>query len=380
MSSSKTHTVGETYFFRDQGQFDLLRFNLLPELIERRQNIKSLRLWSAGCASGEEAYSLAISVDMLLPERNDWTILIVGSDINPNALAKARQARYGQWSFRQVPAIMRQRYFYQERDEWQLDERIRGMVRFRQLDLINESFGEFQDIDLILCRNVFIYFNAATVAAVANKLTACLSESGYLMTGHSELSGVAMPNMQSRVFTASVAYQRCPAIAVAATPVTVETPHRFHSSPKLTMLPTQPAPTITQTLTKPDINRLLTTARSHADRGEYTQAEEICHQALTIAPLLAMPHFLMAQVAQLQGNFQRATDMLEKTLYLEPDNTAALLELASLYERSRNPARAKTLRRMALDLIRQLPSETMIDPFEMTAAEIAQWLMQRIST
>ena len=357
MSSSKTHTVGETYFFRDQGQFDLLRFNLLPELIERRQNIKSLRLWSAGCASGEEAYSLAISVDMLLPERNDWTILIVGSDINPNALAKARQARYGQWSFRQVPAIMRQRYFYQERDEWQLDERIRGMVRFRQLDLINESFGEFQDIDLILCRNVFIYFNAATVAAVANKLTACLSESGYLMTGHSELSGVAMPNMQSRVFTASVAYQRCPAIAVAATPVTVETPHRFHSSPKLTMLP-----------------------RSHADRGEYTQAEEICHQALTIAPLLAMPHFLMAQVAQLQGNFQRATDMLEKTLYLEPDNTAALLELASLYERSRNPARAKTLRRMALDLIRQLPSETMIDPFEMTAAEIAQWLMQRIST
>ena len=84
---------GETYFFRDHGQFDLLRLRLLPELIERRRGARTLRLWSAGCASGEEAYSLAMLVDMLLPERDDWDILILGSDIDAAALAKARRGQ-----------------------------------------------------------------------------------------------------------------------------------------------------------------------------------------------------------------------------------------------------------------------------------------------
>jgi chemotaxis protein methyltransferase CheR len=84
-------TNGETYFLRDHGQFDLLRLRLLPELIERRRNAKTLRLWSAGCSSGEEAYSLAMLLDMLLPKRDDWNIFILGSDIDESALAKARR-------------------------------------------------------------------------------------------------------------------------------------------------------------------------------------------------------------------------------------------------------------------------------------------------
>ena len=131
---------GETYFFRDHGQFDLLRLRLLPELIERRRGAKTLRLWSAGCASGEEAYSLAMLVDMLLPERDGWDILILGSDIDQTALAKARRGHYGQWSFRMVPPALQQRYFQRKGDEWALDERIRRMVTFRAGDLIGEPF------------------------------------------------------------------------------------------------------------------------------------------------------------------------------------------------------------------------------------------------
>ena len=156
-------TNGETYFFRDHGQFDLLRLRLLPELIERRRDAKTLRLWSAGCSSGEEAYSLAMLLDMLLPKRDGWNILILGSDIDEAALAKARRGHYGQWSFRMAPPALKQRYFQRKGDEWMLDERIRSMVTFRTSNLIGETFpsAELRDMDLILCRNVFIYFGAA---------------------------------------------------------------------------------------------------------------------------------------------------------------------------------------------------------------------------
>ncbi|MFA6311055.1 MAG: protein-glutamate O-methyltransferase CheR [Sterolibacterium sp.] len=201
---------GETYFFRDHGQFDLLRLRLLPALIESRRRARTLRLWSAGCASGEEAYSLAMLVDMLLPERDGWSILILGSDIDETALAKARRGRYGQWSFRMTPPMLRQRYFRRTGDEWALDERIRCMVTFHVVDLIGEPFpgGELQDMDLILCRNVFIYFGAEVVSTVARKLARALSKGGYLMSGHTELIGHRLPDMQSRLFVEGVVYQR----------------------------------------------------------------------------------------------------------------------------------------------------------------------------
>ncbi|TAN58870.1 MAG: chemotaxis protein CheR, partial [Rhodospirillales bacterium] len=185
MNDKAPRVSGETYFFRDQGQIDLLRLRLLPELIRRRQDTKQLSLWSAGCASGEEAYSLAMLVDMLLPERDGWDIKILGNDIDQTALAKARRGLYGQWSFRMVPPALHQRYFQQRGDRWVLDERIRRMVSFRALDLIEGPYpgGDLRDMDLILCRNVFIYFNPGAVKGVADKLSATLSEGGYLLTG-----------------------------------------------------------------------------------------------------------------------------------------------------------------------------------------------------
>ena len=190
---ARLFTCGETFFFRDHGQFDLLHLRLLPELIAQHRNDKILRLWSAGCASGEEVYSLAILVDMLLPERDGWDILILGTDINSEAIAKARHGRYGQWSFRLIPAEMQQRYFHQEGSEWLLDERIRRMVTFRVANLVTEPFpdmdSKLSDMDLILCRNVFIYFSPSAVHAVTAKFAATLREGGYLLTAHTELIG-----------------------------------------------------------------------------------------------------------------------------------------------------------------------------------------------
>ena len=401
-------TSGETYFFRDHGQFDLLRLRLLPELIERRRNTKALRLWSAGCASGEEAYSLAMLVDMLLPERDGWDILILGSDINQTALTKARRGRYGQWSFRMVPPALQQRYFRSLGDEWALDERIRRMVTFLAGDLIGEpSAGEeWQDMDLILCRNVFIYFAVNTVTTVADKLAAALSEGGYLLTGHTELIGHRVQDLRSRLFTEGVVYQR-----VAKTPYT---PHPklppqagegVKKAPSLARRAAKgvDAPSLTRSAVKgvkapslarsagegrgggnlpgpppaaPSKDNLLATAQEFADRGEYERAEQTCLQALTITPLAAGPHFLLAQLAQLRGDFERAGELLDKTLYLDPHCVAAYLEQAALCERAENLPRAQTLRRAALDIVRALPGDAAIEPYETTAAEMALWLAQ----
>ena len=121
---------------------------------------------------------------------------------------------------------------------------------------------------------------------------------------------------------------------------------------------------------------LLATARALADRGEYQRAEETSRQALTVFPLAPGLHFLLAQLAQLRGAFEQAGELLEKTLYLDPGNVAATLELAALCERSGDQRRARSLRRAAHDIVRALPGDKAIEPYETTAAEMARWLAE----
>lgn len=368
MNNRETRISGETYFFRDHGQFDLLRARLLPELIEHRRTSHTLRIWSAGCSSGEEAYSLAMLIDMLLPERDQWDIVIIGSDIDSAALTKAKRARYGQWSFRMAPSTLQQRYFRREAGEWILDENIRHMVAFRSLDLIGDPFPteETRDMDLILCRNVFIYMEPAKVPGVVDKLIATLNVGGYLMTAHAELIGLNVSHMQSRLFAESIVYQRLAPKTVDDIP---PSPRILRPPAAVRRLPTPAEP-------EPNLDALLAEARRLADRGEYERAESICHRLLSADPLALAPHFLMAQLAQLNGNFENAEALLKKTLYLDPACVAATLELAALYERRENLARAQTLRRAALDTVRALPADATIEPYEITASELVQWLMQ----
>ena len=366
MNNSQARMSGETYFFRDHGQMDLLHSRILPELIERRRDTRTLRLWSAGCASGEEAYSLAMLLDMVLPEQEGWDIFILGTDIDQAALTTARQGAYRKWSFRLVQPSLQQRFFRPNAGGWGLDERIRRMVTFNAVNLVGEPIpgGNMQDMDLILCRNVFIYFDAATVAAIANKLSAALRDGGYLMTGHTELIGQRIRNLRTRLFPEGVVYQREQALPTAA-------PVPPRAAPALA----RPAPgRPCAAVAGPGAGELLALARECADRGEYDRAEQVCRQALAASPLAAGAYFLLAQLAQIRGDFEVARELLEKTLYLDPQSVVVYLELASLCERADNLPRAQTLRRAALDLLRALPGEAAIEPYETTAAEMVQWM------
>lgn len=368
MNDTAHKVSGETYFFRDHGQMDLLRLRLLPELIERRRDTKTLRLWSAGCSSGEEAYSLAMLTDMVLPEHEGWDIFILGTDIDQTALAKARRGAYRKWSFRMVQPSLQQRYFRPDASGWVLDERIRRMVTFDAANLIGEAIpgGNMRDMDLILCRNVFIYFDADTVAAIANKLSAALREGGYLMTGHTELTGQRSRSLRARLYPEGVVYQRGEAMPAAAPAA-----RRIAPPPAVVRrAPRKPR----AAAAGPNPESLLATARECADRGQYDRAEQLCRQALEVSPLAAGAFFLLAQLAQIRGDYDSARELLEKTLYLDPQNVGGYLELSSLFERADNLPRAQTLRRAAFELLRALPGDTVVEQYETTAAEMIQWM------
>ncbi len=205
-------TNNESYFFRDQEQFNLLRNHILPELITRNENNKTLRICSAGCSSGEEPYSLAILLTELIPNLEQWNLIIFGIDINQVALQKAKTGIYSPWSFRRVDEEIKRRYFRLSNNQYYINQKIKQMISFLTLNLVNDQFplpnSELRELDLIICRNVFIYFEAPAIAKVLDKFYQALQPFGYLITGHTELYNQNLSNFQTKVFPESLIYQR----------------------------------------------------------------------------------------------------------------------------------------------------------------------------
>jgi chemotaxis protein methyltransferase CheR len=187
-------TVGETYFFREPAQFEFIRNRVLPDLAARHGPGHSVRAWSAGCASGEEAYSLAILfAEAGLADR----AYLLATDISRAALARARQAAYGDWSLRGPGAAAATPYLSRRGKRHVLHDGIRRAVIFNYLNLALDVYPSFASgtwgLDLILCRNVLIYFDEETVRAVARRLFASLAPGGWLITASSDppLTGAA---------------------------------------------------------------------------------------------------------------------------------------------------------------------------------------------
>ena len=243
-----------------------------------------------------------------------------------------------------------------------------------------DSGSELHDMDMILCRNVFIYFDSAAVSSVAAKLAATLVGGGFLMTAHTELIGHAVPGLESRLFAEGVVYRRHVRHSVDATPppaaanvamrITPSLPVAFSGDDvqrdEVQKLPQMQDPAI----------KLCASAQIHANRGEYELAELMCREALSADPLVAAPYFLLAQLAQFKGDFERATECLNKAIYLDHRCVAAYLELAALNERSGNMQRALALRHAALGIVRTMPKDEQIEQYERPAEELAQWLEQ----
>jgi len=206
-------TINETHFFRNERQFDALYTHVLPQLIERRRHLRTLRIWSAGCSSGEEPYSIAMLLRTLLADVDEWSITILGTDVNTESLDRARKGVYGQWAFREARAKEWQsRFFTPVGSRFEIAPQVRDMVTLRRLNLVEDTYPSYDSntalMDLVLCRNVTIYFDTPTTQAITNRFYESLTDGGWLVIGHSEHALGTYRRFQTRSFPGTILYQR----------------------------------------------------------------------------------------------------------------------------------------------------------------------------
>ncbi len=353
-------TVGETYFFRDKAGLDIFEQRILPELIEsRRMNSRHLKIWSAGCATGEEAYTLAILINTMIRDSSEWKIDIIGTDINSVFLQKASQGDYGKWSFRGVSDWIKERYFTaSDGGKLRIDEHIKEMVSFQYLNLAEDSFPAFMNnihgMDVIFCRNVLLYFNEEQAVRVVNGLYRSLADGGWLVVGPCDLLHVTSLGIIPVDFESPNLYRKgfpeplLPTLPPARTPPS-ESELKPHPAPKpVTQIPKAPtarsgygealilyqagqydaaAGMLMEALsTGPDTGpaqerakKMMLLARSRANQGNLTEALIWCERMIAADHLSTAGYYLRSCILLEEGRTEDAAGAIRQAIFLDPD-------------------------------------------------------------
>lgn len=345
--------VAETYFFRHPEQFELLRAELLVPAGER-----PLAAWSAGCATGEEAYSVAMA--MLAAGRGSQADRVVATDVSARSLRVAREGAYGPWSLRKLDPGVRRRWFDPPSGrEARVVPVVRERVEFRVHNLLRDP-PPAEAFDLVVCRNVLIYFDPPTAAAVAAKLLSAVRPGGLLLLGPVEApfadgldairidaAGTCAWRRVSPGAARPRARRPTPVPARPARPRPVATPAAAPAAPA----GTQPAPPAA-----PAAPRAIDAARAAARRGDLAEAERIARDAAML-DLCPESWLLLAQAAESRGDVPGAVDAARKALYLDPELAMAHAALVPLYARLGLPDESSRARRNALRAIEDVDDD-----------------------
>lgn len=404
-------TIGETYFLRDEAQIAALRNHILPQIIQekRRQKEYILRLWSAGCATGEEPYTLAILLVDLLPDLSRWHIEIVGTDINEAALEIARVGRYRDWSLRGTAEITRQRFFTRVEELglsrlpiYELLPELRAMVKFRHGNLLED---ENLPQDLVVCRNVLMYFTPAQREKMEYRLLQSIRSGGWLILSSVETLTQTRGQYTTQHFNGSLAYQKASNVADK-----IKLPVPRYAAPSL-VLPEEIAPAVevqngenryrvavtamqagrlelamrlaqqslTDTPRSPAVHSLI--ASILASWGDADQATTHLRQALEMDVLYADAHYLLALMQMEMGDYQSARSSLRAAIYCRPDFSLAYLVSGDLFKQADDFSRAahawETARRFAAALPATFP---LSDVADVTAEQLIRLVDSRLAT
>lgn len=356
-------TVGETYFFRDRLQCDLLRTVVLPAVSARTDHDRRVAMWSAGCASGEEAFTLAaLAIESELGDRCS----IVGSDASSRAIERARKAVYGAWSMRSAMPVERAAHFRQEGGQFHVAERLRQRTRFVQRNLLDgpPPPGRF---DVILCRNVLIYLTREAVQQVAQVLADALTEHGWLVTaaGDPPLAGPGLEPVRTGY---GLAYRRVRPDAIPA----VRTAPERKINPPAAAVPSERRPAVSvpvarpaRTTAPPPSTRNPTSAellaqqvRSLGDAGRLDLACRAASAAMHAHPLDVELRYLTGVVLLEAGRLDEAVSAAASAVYLGPELAATHLLLGQVEHARGNTQRARRSFRNGSRLLAAAPSET----------------------
>jgi chemotaxis protein methyltransferase CheR len=432
-------TVGETYFLRDKNFFQILKDQIIRGLIRYpRRKTQKMVFWSAGCATGEEPYSLAILIDHMLPELNDWDISIIGSDINRMALDKAEKGVYSNWSLRETPEPIIKKYFIQAGDNrFELAPHIRRMVSFVQLNLMSDQYAAYLNchdkMDVIFCRNVLMYFNDQNRDHAIQNLARSLVENGWLITGPSEsgfvnvpeLTPVRFPNAlyhrkglprQSDLPDIPIRERRKNNLYVSRAPETLKR--------RLTDKGQTRRSTDVKTLAQPEksnydvyqnalsdyntgdyrqsvdkLSRILSCgqngnlsflmrtesmmllAKSYANIGELDHAKTWCEKALGFEKLNPELYYLLSTIHQSANDIHAALKSLKQAIYLDPEFIMAHFTLGLLLLQKKMSLESTKSMNSAMSLLRIKDPDDIISYSEgMTASRLIETIKSMIAT
>ncbi|MBI5565396.1 MAG: tetratricopeptide repeat protein, partial [Chloroflexi bacterium] len=398
-------TVGETYFFRNANHWDALRNHILPELMAQRgHSSRRIRIWSAGCATGEEPYSVAMLLRETIPNLDSWNILILATDLNREALRKAQAGLYGSWSFRGVDRRIQDTYFEFDGKSYALDEHIKRMVTFNYLNLVGDNYPSLTNntnaMDIILCRNVTIYFTPQVTVDVVRRFHETLTDGGWLIPGPSEPNMVFYGDFETRNLPGTVVYQKTrsaelrPAKSINVFAPTLPQVPAFttHPTAQLARAPGASVPVSTvrtpiapprppvdpfeaaqQLIQAGQLDEALvklyekldrdaafvpayyTLGKIYANKGNLGEAQAWCEKAIQKDKLHAAPYYTLSLVYQEHGLFEQAVEALKRAVYLDRDFVLAHYTLAQLYQRQGDAANAQRSLHNALRLLESRP-------------------------
>ncbi len=388
-------TVSETSFFRNQPHFDALHRRILPELFERNQaGTKAVRIWSAGCSTGEEPYSIAIACLEALPALQAWNTEILGTDIVRRVLTVAEKGVYSSHSLRQMsPAVMDAYFSKTDQGQYELSPRVRKMVKFLQADVTREPrTGVVGDgWDIIFCRNVLIYFTDEVFHSIVRHFHQILNPGGYLFLGHAEmLSGMVENEFLLREMESTFVYQKPPAEQPGRT-LRVAHPPRKHPSPPRpaprTAESKQPEikPTHSPVLARAhqhyaskrydraleevlqvlqrdptNIDALFLVGKIHADMGHGEEAAEKLHQLTVLSPLHAEAYYHLGIVYVRQGKSEAAIDAFKRAIYSDSEFGLAHMHLGNVYRQKGRPREALRSYRNAIAALTKTPEDRLM--------------------
>jgi chemotaxis protein methyltransferase CheR len=376
-------TVGETYFFREKSSLEVLERQIVPQLIRARHAFEGqIRIWSAGCASGEEPYSLAIILSRMIADLKEWKITILGTDLNTRSLHKASEGIYSDWSFRGTPQWVKNTYFKAAPSGgWAISSDIKKMVTFSYLNLVEDVYPSLLNrtnaMDVILCRNVLMYFTPEAIKKVIHQFHRSLGDDGWLIVGPAETSQTLFSDFTSVSFAGATLYRK------GANPsqiVTAPTSHIQHEVQLDVPAAEEAIRELTQrvpldlevTLAQPeeksaeplraqplyeqalelyqrgryedaaemvvalitentnDAPAMLLLARVYANQGKLPSAITWCEKAIASDKMSACAHYLRATILQEQDLPEEAVCSLRRAVYLDPRFTLGHFALGTL--------------------------------------------------
>jgi chemotaxis protein methyltransferase CheR len=347
-------TIQETHFFRNPPQVRALRMHVLPELLKQAEkNGKRLRIWSAGCSTGEEPYSIAMLLRELLPAGEGWDVKVLATDVSQRALAAARTGTYGARAVMNATPEELARFFLPSSGStYEVRPEIRSLVEFRHHNLVTEPvpFPSNERIDLVLCRNVTIYFSRETTRELMKRLHHCLRDGGYLFLGHSETLWQVSEDFRLVSLgtgeQAAFVYRRLDARSgerrailpdrrTGEDPKPAERRVRARRAERIVELLNKPVPLPSVAKPKPKANADEQVARTRAAlaAGRYDDAAALAAEAIAVEPMRAEAFYLSGLALVDLGQDERALVELRKAVYLEPLMGFAHFLLAGVLDR-----------------------------------------------